>query len=228
MQRKWHRYILTCIMMVSVSGICQASFSIGDRGSDVTDIQRRLVQDGIHVTVDGCYGSQTRRAVMQFQRQKHLPADGVVGQSTYHALTGHDMRQPVLYRCADNSIGTSGQAAAVMREAQKYVGTPYRFGGAAPGGFDCSGFTSYVYSKNGIYLPRSADAQYEVGTFVSMQSLKPGDLVFFSTYAPGVSHSGIYVGNGNFISATSSRGVSIQPMESGYWREHYIGAKRVL
>ena len=61
-----------------------------------------------------------------------------------------------------------------------------------------------------------------------MDSLRPGDLVFFSTYEEGVSHSGIYVGNGSFISATSSHGVAVADLMHGYWREHYIGAKRIL
>lgn len=63
---------------------------------------------------------------------------------------------------------------------------------------------------------------------MSRSNLRPGDLVFFETYEPGASHSGIYVGNGNFISATSSRGIAIAPLDTGYWGERYLGARRVM
>ena len=115
-----------------------------------------------------------------------------------------------------------------MNEAKKYIGIPYRFGGTDVNGFDCSGFIQYVFNRQGIKLPRSADEQYSKGKYVPINSLEPGDLVFFSTYTEGVSHSGIYVGNGDFISATTSKGIIVSDMKSGYWFERYIGAKRIL
>lgn len=116
----------------------------------------------------------------------------------------------------------------VIKEAENYRGVPYVFGGNTPKGFDCSGYVRYVFAKKGISLPRSADEQYTVGTKVSKKNLQPGDLVFFETYEKGVSHSGIYIGNGKFISATSSSGVAIADLAGGYWGERYIGAKRVM
>ena len=101
------------------------------------------------------------------------------------------------------------------------------WGGSSPSGFDCSGFTRYVYSAAGIDLPRSADEQYGVGYSISMANLQPGDLVFFSTYDSGISHVGIYIGNHQFINAASD-GVSISDMDSSYWAARYIGAKRVM
>lgn len=83
-------------------------------------------------------------------------------------------------------------------------------------------------AQAGIALPRTADAQYEVGMPVSVSELVPGDLVFFSTYEPGASHVGIYLGNGEFINASSSRGVSVASLHGGYWGVCYIGARRVL
>lgn len=116
----------------------------------------------------------------------------------------------------------------IIKEAENYRGVPYVFGGNTPKGFDCSGYVRYVFAKKGISLPRSADEQYTVGTKVAKKNLQPGDLVFFETYEKGVSHSGIYIGNGKFISATSSRGVAVADLAGGYWGERYIGAKRVM
>ncbi|WP_298704979.1 NlpC/P60 family protein [uncultured Veillonella sp.] len=116
----------------------------------------------------------------------------------------------------------------VIQEAENYRGVPYVFGGNTPSGFDCSGYVRYVFAKKGITLPRSADEQYTVGTKVAKKNLQPGDLVFFETYEKGVSHSGIYIGNGKFISATSSSGVAVADLAGGYWGERYIGAKRVM
>ena len=82
--------------------------------------------------------------------------------------------------------------------------------------------------KRGILLPRAADEQFGRGERVSVNRLEPGDLVFFSTYESGVSHSGLYLGDGYFISATSSCGVAVATMKNGYWHDRYVGAKRVL
>lgn len=116
----------------------------------------------------------------------------------------------------------------IITEAERYRGVPYVFGGATPQGFDCSGYVRYVFAKSGIDLPRSADEQYLVGQKIGKHNLQPGDLVFFQTYEQGVSHSGIYIGDGKFISATSSSGVAIASVNDSYWGERYIGAKRVM
>ena len=125
-------------------------------------------------------------------------------------------------------VQTPNNIHAILAEADKYRGVPYVFGGTTPSGFDCSGYVKYVFAKQGIALPRLADEQYNVGVEVSRANLKAGDLVFFETYEPGPSHSGIYIGNGKFISATSSRGVAVADLDTGYWGERYIGAKRVI
>ena len=122
-----------------------------------------------------------------------------------------------------------GELQQLIKEtAAKYKGVPYKFGGTTPKGFDCSAYVQYVFGRHDAKLPRTADAQVLDGIFVLKSKLKPGDLVFFSTYASGASHVGIYAGSGKFWSASTSRGVVLDSLDTGYWKEHYYGARRVL
>lgn len=123
--------------------------------------------------------------------------------------------------------GTNG--SAIVTTAKKYIGVPYVWGGNTPSGFDCSGFTRYVFNAHGISIPRNSKAQYSAGSYVSKSALKAGDLVFFqNTYTTGISHVGIYIGDGNFIHCSSSKGVTITAMSNSYWASRYYGARRVI
>ncbi len=126
------------------------------------------------------------------------------------------------------STETSSKAKAVINTAKNYMGVPYVWGGTTPSGFDCSGFTQYVLGRNGISVPRTSAEQYTAGISVSRSNLKVGDLVFFTTYKPGPSHLGFYLGDGNFIHASSSKGVTISSLDSSYYSSRYIGARRVI
>jgi len=101
-------------------------------------------------------------------------------------------------------------------------------GGDDPSGFDCSGFVQYVYQQHGVAMPREVRQQFRVGKSVDRGRLEPGDLVFFSTVAPGASHVGIIIGGDQFVHAPSERGVvRVENLASQYWSSRYIGAKRV-
>ncbi|AFQ43495.1 C40 family peptidase [Desulfosporosinus meridiei] len=120
------------------------------------------------------------------------------------------------------------KASAIISTGKQYLGVKYVYGGTTPAGFDCSGFVQYVFAKHGITLPRVSRDQYKIGTSVSYSNLQPGDLVFFSLAKNGVvDHEGIYIGNGQFINAASSKGVTIYTLGT-YWQSAYVGAKRVL
>lgn len=122
----------------------------------------------------------------------------------------------------------TSKASAVIATAKQYIGVKYVYGGTTPSGFDCSGFVQYVFAKHGINLPRVSRDQYKIGTSVSFINLKAGDLVFFSLAKNGVvDHVGIFVGNGQFINASSSKGVTIYTLGS-YWQSVFLGAKRIL
>ncbi|HWP98820.1 MAG TPA: stalk domain-containing protein [Syntrophomonadaceae bacterium] len=126
--------------------------------------------------------------------------------------------------------GGPNQASRLLEKAAEYLHTPYKFGGQTPAGFDCSGFVQYVFGQFGYKLPRVASAQALIGVSVSKSDLMPGDLVFFNIDGSGISHVGIYVGNGKFIGASSqeSGGVIYSSLSDKYYAAKYAGARRVL
>lgn len=101
-------------------------------------------------------------------------------------------------------------------------------GGDDPNGFDCSGFVQYVYQQHGVPMPREVRQQFRVGKTIDRGRLEPGDLVFFSTVAPGASHVGIMIGGDQFVHAPSERGVvRVENLSLQYWASRFVGAKRV-
>lgn len=122
------------------------------------------------------------------------------------------------------------KAAKITGLALKYLGFKYRYGGASPYGFDCSGFTMFIYAQFGWKLPHNAAAQMELGTAVSKTDLLPGDLVFFKTLnSHKINHVGIYLGNGDFIHAASGAGtIKVSTINRGYYQNKYCCARRLV
>lgn len=202
--------ILLSVLVIAPISQAATLLKVGSSGSSVQALQTDLKTLGYNPgSIDGIYGPKTKAAVVAFQRSAKLQADGIYGPLTQQALT--------------RALKTQ----RLLTTAKNYIGTPYQWGGTTPSGFDCSGFTQYVFAKNGITLPRVSRDQYNIGTPVSFNNLQPGDLVFFSLSSNGqVSHVGIYLGDNQFISSTSSKGVIISSF-SPYWKNAYVGAKRV-
>ena len=129
--------------------------------------------------------------------------------------------------------GPGLDVSKIERVARSQIGAPYSWAGMSPAGFDCSGFTLWVFSHVGITLPHSSSAQYSLGGTkgfrrISKQSeLKVGDLVFHGSES-GIQHVGIYVGNGQFISATSSEGIQVRSLSDSYWGPIWVGGVRAL
>ena len=118
---------------------------------------------------------------------------------------------------------------ALAGTALSLRGAPYRNRGVDPSGFDCSGFVQYVYQQYGLALPREVREQYRQGKKVESDRLEPGDLLFFTTVAPGASHVGIAIGGDQFVHAPSERGaVRVEHLSTTYWRTRFVGARRVL
>ena len=123
---------------------------------------------------------------------------------------------------------TAFDGYAVSSTALSLRGAPYRNGGADPGGFDCSGFVQYVFEQHGVAMPRDVRRQFGVGATITADALEPGDLVFFSTTAPGASHVGIVIGGDQFVHAPSSHGVvRVERLSAEYWADRFVGARRV-
>lgn len=173
----------------------------GSRGTAVKVVQRKV--GGL--AVDGIFGPRTRAKVKTFQRAHRLVVDGIVGRHTWTALGG--------YGSAPSPAPRSN--SSVVSIAMGLRGTPYRYGGTSRSGFDCSGFTQYVYRQAGKSIPRTASAQAAATTRVS--SPRPGDLMFWGSPAY---HTGIYIGDGKMIAARRpGTVVSVQSV----WGSPYYG-----
>lgn len=122
----------------------------------------------------------------------------------------------------------------ILKDAEKYIGTPYKFGGNTSSGFDCSGFTVKVFEENDFSLPRRSTDQADAGQKIDIKEVKPGDLLFFATGGGSrVSHVGIVHdigtdGEVKFIHASTSKGVIISSLNEKYWNKAYLHAQRIL
>jgi cell wall-associated NlpC family hydrolase len=149
-------------------------------------------------------------------RPRPFPSPG----GTNEATTPATVREPAGKRLSPSSVVES---ALTLR------GVPYRNGGADPRGFDCSGFTQYVFGRLGLALPRDVHEQFRAGQRVDRRKLAPGDLVFFTTTSRGASHVAIAIDEDHFVHAPSSRGVvRVERLSAEYWRSRVVGVRRVI
>jgi cell wall-associated NlpC family hydrolase len=126
------------------------------------------------------------------------------------------------------SVGSAFASDSKLdKEVNDVLGTRYQSGGTSTSGFDCSGFTMYIFKQFDIKLPHQSGSQYEMGTKVAKADLQTGDLVFFNTNGKGISHVGVYVGENKFAHASSSKGITISSLGESYYSKRYVGATRV-
>jgi N-acetylmuramoyl-L-alanine amidase len=129
---------------------------------------------------------------------------------------------------------SKGFISSLLEKAQTYIGTPYRYGGTTPNGFDCSGFVRFVFGAFGVGLNRSSVSQAAQGDSVDLDQIQPGDLLFFKTQGQNrISHVGIYLGGGQFIHAGAwggpgKRGVKIAQLNSTYYADRLVSARRLM
>lgn len=149
---------------------------------------------------------------------------------TYAGNTGYVSSDYITITTEPATSTSSALGEQIVALAKQYLGTPYVLGGNGPSSFDCSGFTKYIYAQFGYTLNRTATDQLQNGVSVSRDELQPGDLVFFkyNTSKP-VSHVGIYIGNGEFIHASTNRYVvQIDQMNTGHYANVFVYARRIL
>ena len=124
--------------------------------------------------------------------------------------------------------GTALADAPLDEAIDELLGTDYKYGGTTENGFDCSGFTQYVFNEFGIDLTRSSRSQAVEGVKIAKKDLRKGDLVFFNTNGKSISHVGIYLGSGKFAHSSSKNGVTINELSEAYYVKRYVTARRVL
>ena len=190
---------------------------VATKASQKTSIQRRLAQRqsmlaGVRGEIRRIQAAERRRSLaiaasLRGQTFESSPGLGAAGVTPDGAI-----------------VAPPARYGGVVGIAMRYLGVPYRWGGASPStGFDCSGFTMYVYAQIGVSLPHYTGSQYAMGTPVSRDQLEPGDLVFFN----GLGHMGIYVGGGNFIHAPHTGDVVKISSMTGWYASTYVGARRL-
>ncbi len=164
---------------------------------------------------------RARQAELRRQAQARLAAQ----EAAARAALRNTVVGPSVVTPEDTTIAPPSHYGGVVGIAMQYLGTPYVWGGASPGGFDCSGLAMYVYAQVGVSLPHYTGSQYQMGVAVSRDQLQPGDLVFFD----GLGHEGIYIGGGQFIHAPHTGDVvKISSLSDPWYASTYVGARRIL
>lgn len=220
MLKKWLTLLSLMSILVTPLTADAKTYTRGEHDWKIKVAQQKLQTLGyLKEKPSGDLTAATAESLKKFQKSNKLKANGNLDDKTYDKLTWAAFNHEGIKKVKGKDI---------VKTAAKFKGVPYKFGGTTPKGFDCSGYVQYVFKKQNAELPRSADVQVQKGIFVLQKNLKPGDLVFFSTYEPGASHVGIYAGGGKFWSASTSKGVVLSSMQDSYWKTRYYGARRVL
>jgi peptidoglycan DL-endopeptidase CwlO len=191
---------------------------VATKAAQRQEIERRLAERqamlaSVRREIEQIQAEERRRqAALAAQVRSNLPQQPAGGSAIGAAVAAGQTSAP------------PSRYGGVVGIAMKYLGVPYRWGGASPStGFDCSGFTMYVYAQVGVSLPHFTGAQWAMGTPVSRSQLQPGDLVFFN----GLGHMGIYVGGNNFIHAPHTGDVVKISSMTGWYDRTYVGARRL-
>lgn len=209
------------------------SFGSGNiRGSSV----RMRSEPNTSSSILGTYDSGVQMTVLGVSGNWYkVGCNGATGyvHSDYFALNGGVSDLYGGSTSNSNSAVTSAEGSEkgqqIVDTAMKYMGVPYVWAGTSPSGFDCSGFVYYVYNENGYSINRTAASIYLNGVAVDKENLQVGDAVCFSSSSDSIGHVGIYIGNGQFIHASSGVGqVTISDLSAAYYTNNYVGARRIV
>lgn len=202
----------------------------GTVGSDVDSLQRQLIDLGYLENATGYYGTETIAAVTAFQERNSLSVDGKTGEQTLSLIYSPDAKESATKVQAE---ARSANITTFLDVAEAQLGDPYIFGNVGPSSFDCSGLIYYCLKQAGSSLGRYNAAGYsqvdDWEKITSMDNLLKGDLLFFSTNGKKVGHTGIYIGNGEMIDASSSNGKVVKrSCFSSFWKANFVVARRPL
>ncbi len=200
----------------------------GTEGEDVSNLQRQLVDLGYLSKTTGYYGTETIDAIKEFQSRNGLSADGKTGPQTLDVIYSPDAKP------SKNKVQAAKRRANIVEMidiANKQLGDPYRSGHEGPNSFDCSGLVYYCLKQAGSSRGRYNAAGYSQVSdwekITSMNDLEKGDLLFFSTNGKKVGHTGIYIGNGQMIDASSSNGKVVKrSCVTPFWKRNFVCARR--
>lgn len=212
--------------MIQIKNISPTIY-VGVHDENIALVQESLQYFDLYKgEVDGIYGPLTKDALEKMEEEYDI---SLIYEEIHEELVEETplpaKEMPVQTKEIQSVSKEHDVTSTIISEARELIGTPYVWGGDSPGGFDCSGFTQFVYDTQDITIPRTVADTWNFATPVDTPSV--GDLVFFETYQPGPSHMGIYLGDNKFIHAGTSNGVTISQLDTSYWQEKYIGAKRI-
>jgi cell wall-associated NlpC family hydrolase len=215
---------------VSISRLAPGDVLIFKDSNGNPSVSALYMGDGKAVTSLPSTGVSVHPVETNWAKQHFLTAKRYVGlENTQQKTSGPSGGKNSSY---SDTVSSNTLADRIIKTAEKYLGTPYRYGAKAGSGyFDCSLFTQTVFAENGIKLPRNSRQQSQVGTYVNWGEWKKGDLLFFWTRASGkgtVGHVAIYAGDGYIIHTYGKPGVTYSKITDRAWKETYMGAKRVL
>lgn len=219
--------LTTDFSLGSAKIVCDTSVNFRSQPNTSSSVLASL-RNGTVVSVTGVQGGWfkvTYNGQKGYVHPDYLSFSNVQGSGSTDSSGSSSITPP------SNSVsynGSSEKRAAVLEYAAQFLGTPYVYGGSTPSGFDCSGFTSYVFKNTVGSIPRVAQAQFDATTRVSMDELLPGDLVFFGSSASSISHVGIYVGNNQFIHSPHTGDVVKYDSLIGSYASRFQGGGRVI
>ena len=219
--------LTTDFSLGSAKIVCDTTVNFRSQPNTSSSVLASL-RNGTVVSVTGVQGGWfkvTYNGQKGYVHPDYLSFSNVQGSGSTDSSGSSSITPP------SNSVsynGSSEKRAAVLEYAAQFLGTPYVYGGSTPSGFDCSGFTSYVFKNTVGSIPRVAQAQFDATTRVSMDELLPGDLVFFGSSASSISHVGIYVGNNQFIHSPHTGDVVKYDSLTGSYASRFQGGGRVI
>lgn len=223
-----HQYFLDQIKAT------ETPFYYGEKSDRVEALQRALFYLGyLEDQIDGIFGPITERALLNVERafglKESLTVSAELVDSIVNEATLEIEQNPVIVEQSKIKPVEKNQTATMIghliEDAKDQKGIRYLWGGESPKGFDCSGFVQYVFNNQNVQIPRTVANIWKHSAPVDQPSI--GDLVFFETYQKGPSHLGIYLGNGEFIHAGESKGVTISGLNEEYWESRYLGSRRI-